>query len=104
MVTEGCPSAEELDENNEIGGNIVERGRSPSGRSTALVSSFSLTGGTIFKCDNQMEDTSSSETASEDPELPVANRVRSTGNAVGLCVTAVELNKATWVSRLTTRL
>lgn len=103
VVTDGGPSPEELDKNNEMGGNIVDRGRSPSGGSTTLVSSLSLTGEAI-KCDNQMEDTSSSETASEEPEFPTASRVRSTGNIVGFWVTAVELNRATWVSRVTTRL
>ena len=90
--------------NSEMGGNVVERGRPPSGTSTALVSSFSLTGGTRFRCDSQIEDTSSSETASEEPEFPTANRVRSKGSALGFWVTAVELNKAIWASRVTTRL
>lgn len=76
VVTEGGSRAEELDRNNEIDGNNVERGRFPSGRSTALVSSFSSTGGSIFKRDNQMENMSSSETASEEPEFPIASMVR----------------------------
>lgn len=104
MVTEGGSSADELGRNNEIGGNVADRGRSLSGASTALVSSFSLTGGTRFRWDNQTEDTSSSETASEEPEFPTASRVRSTGSMVGFWVTAVELNKAIWASRVTTRL
>lgn len=103
MVTEGGPGAEEVDENNEMCGNVVERGRSWSDRSTGLVSSLSLTGGTI-KCDNQIEDTSSNETASEDPEFPIASRVRSTGSTAGLWTTAVEFNEAIWVSRVSTRL
>lgn len=94
MVTEGDSNAEELDRNREIGGNVAERGSSPSRASTALVSSFSLTGWERFKWDNQMEDTSSSETASEEPEFPIASRVRSTESAVGFWVTAVEFNKA----------
>ena len=102
MVTEGGSSGEELERNNEIGGNVVERGKSPSGRSTALSSSLSLTGGTIFRCDNQMDDTSSSETASEDPEFPIASRVRSTGVAVGRV--AAEVIDAIWPSRVSTLL
>ena len=104
MVTEGGSSAEELDRNNEMGVNVVERGRSPSGVSTALVSSFSLAGGTRFKCDNQMEDTSSSETANEEPEFPIASSVRFPRSVVGFWVAGIEFIKATWVSRLTTRL
>ena len=95
----GGPSSEELDKNNEIGGNVAERGKSPFGASTALVSSFSLTGGTRFKCDNQMEDTSSSETASEEPEFPIASRVRSTGGEV-----VFWFSEAIMVSRVSTRL
>ena len=103
MVTEGRSSGEELERNNEIGGNVVERGRSPSSRSTALASSLSLTGRAIFRCDNQMEDTSSSEIASEDPEFPIASRVRSTGVAMGLWV-AAEFIDAIWPSRVSTLL
>ena len=104
MVTEGGSSAEELDRNNAMGGNVVERGRFPSDASTVLVSSFSLAEGMRFKCDNQMEDTSSNETASEEPEFPIASRVRSPGRVVGFWVAPVEFIKANWVSRLTTRL
>lgn len=104
MVTEGGPAVEALDKNNEMGGNIVERGRFPSGGSTVVVSSLSPAGGTRFKCDSQMEDTSSNETASEEPEFPIASKVRSTESVVGFWATAAEFNKAIWASRVTTRL
>lgn len=100
----GGPSVEEPDRNNEIGGNVAERGKSASDFSTALVSSFSLTGGTRFKCDSQMEDTSSSETASDEPEFPIASRVRSTESAVAFWVAAAECSKAICASRAATRL
>lgn len=87
-----------------MGGNIAERGGSPSDTSTALASSFSLTGGMMFKCDNQMEATSSSERAREEPDFPMTRRVRSMGTAADFWVTAVEFNKAIWASRVTTRL
>ena len=87
-----------------MGGNIAERGGSPSGSSTVLASSFSLTGGTTFKCDNQIDATSSSERAREEPDFPMTRRVRSTGIAADFGVTAVEFNKAIWASRVTTRL
>jgi hypothetical protein len=57
-----------------------------------------------FKCDNQMKEISSSETANDEPEFPIASRVRSTGSAVGFWVVAVEFNEAIWASRASTRL
>lgn len=104
MVTAGYLDGEDFDRNNEIGGNATDRGRSPSVRSSGFSSSLSLIEGARFRCDSQMEATSSKETAREEPEFPIASKVRSAECTVDFWEVIVECNTVTWASRVTTRL